>query len=121
MGHRWTDDDDMRLVAAVDAGLSAKDNLPRSMAVWWAYVAGRLGFDDVSPDEARTRWERFRVIRFESLDSVIAQFDEYERSIVEIKVDDITAMRGELRQLIEAVADLRTGVGYLVRVSEEKV
>lgn len=115
MGHRWTDDDDMRLVAAVDAGLSAKDNLPRSMAVWWAYVAGRLGFDDVSPDEARTRWERFRVIRFESLDSVIAQFDEYERS------DDITAMRGELRQLIEAVADLRTGVGYLVRVSEEKV
>jgi hypothetical protein len=59
MRHRWTTDDDAALLAAVEGCLPMREALAEQpRIVWWAAVCGRLALPDVTPDAARSRWER---------------------------------------------------------------
>jgi hypothetical protein len=56
--HKWTVADDAALRVAVEACLPLQAVMKGNREVWWAAVCGRMGLPDVSPDAARTRWER---------------------------------------------------------------
>jgi septal ring factor EnvC (AmiA/AmiB activator) len=53
----WTPEDDAALTIAVKAVLPLAF---RTRDLWWAAVCGRMGLPDVTPDSARSRWERLQ-------------------------------------------------------------
>jgi hypothetical protein len=55
--HVWTDDDDARLRADIEAVLPLQDSL-KTRTSFWAAVCGRLALADVTPAAARSRYDR---------------------------------------------------------------
>jgi len=112
--HIWTEEDDVKLVAAVSAltgMLSKKTNL-------WSAVCGRLGPElVVTPDVARTRWRRLRQLqqaaeeqeRLEEDDPkdppVENAWDRCERLVDEHEQDQLGRIEGSLADLHTLLLD----------------
>lgn len=124
MTHRWTDEDDAALRVAVEACLPMQETMRGGREIWWAAVCGRLGLTDVSPDAARTRWQRLRqgdtLETTEAWERVAEKVEQYEQSLLEAAVEDIADLRAKVDEIYEWVRDARDGIAYLVRQWEGK-
>lgn len=126
MTHRWTDEDDAALRVAVEACLPMQDTMRGGREIWWAAVCGRLGLIDVSPDAARTRWQRLRqgdtLETTEAWERVAEKVEQYEQSLLEAAVEDIADLRAKVNEMYEWFGpggiwfrDVRDGIAYIVR------
>lgn len=126
MAHRWTDDDDKALSEAVEACLPMQETMRGNREVWWAAVCGRLGLVDVTPDAARTRWQRLRQgdtsKTTEAWDRVAEKVEAYEQSLLEAAAEDVAEVRQKVNEMYEWFRDVRDGIAYLVQEwkSDEK-
>jgi len=103
MKHMWTDEDDGALTDAVEACLPMRDAMKGNREIWWAAVCGRLGFSDVSPDAARTRWQRLRQGKArsttESWDRLAERVEEYEQSLLETTASSVAEMSKKVDEM----------------------
>jgi len=110
MSHRWTAVDDTTLMSAVEACLPMQAAMRGLRVVWWAAVCGRMGFTDVSPDSARTRYQRLlqeaNGAKEGGWDRVAHQVEEYEQSLLESAVEQITVVRRKIDELSVVVTQL---------------
>ena len=124
--HDWTDADDAALLAAVEGCLPLREMFPARLG-WWGCVLGRSGLD-VTPDAARSRWERLETRRRNdeiaakealgramqaacagptvpvesSWDRVARQVEEYEATVGEATLETATEVLAILGQVQRA-------------------
>lgn len=119
MAHRWSDEDDSRLMDAVEACLPMQQALKGDRSLWWAAVCGKMGLSDVTPDAARTRWQCLRqgdtLKSSEAWDRVSERVEEFEQSLLEEIRDDGASVRSMVVDIHEWMRDVRDGVAFLVR------
>jgi hypothetical protein len=118
MTHKWSDKDDVALREAVEACLPMQETMKGGREIWWAAVCGRLGFTDVSPDAARTRWQRLRqgdtMETTEVWDRVAERVEQYEQSLLESAAYDIADVREKVNEMHDVLCDVCESVNKLV-------
>ena len=123
--HDWTDADDAALLAAVEGCLPLREMFTARLG-WWGCVLGRSGLD-VTPDAARSRWERLEARRRDTetaarlalehvaeqqgvtpgtvesgWDRVARQIEEYEATVGEATLETATEVLAVLGQVQRA-------------------
>lgn len=103
MPHKWTEEDEAKLAEAVEACLPMQENMQEAREVWWAAVVGRMGLVDVTPEAARTRWQRLQNGEAkkvpEAWDRLAERVDEYEQSLLEATAGDVADIRRKVGEL----------------------
>ena len=115
--HRWTPEHDASLLVAVEAMLPIRERLGGRMAFWAAVVgASRL---DLSPDGARSRWERLgrerrkreaaavRILDVAPVEDgwsrAARRVEEYEATVGEATLETVTELGARVAQLQRSV------------------
>lgn len=111
MKHSWTPEDDEKLLKAVEECEYMRDAVPERDA-WWAMVAGRAGLY-VTPDSARTRWQKLRNMArkrqddaFETAEKIVESEEDYRKAFAEdphVLLLDIRAHLLDIKDLLKAI------------------
>ena len=120
MRHKWTKEEEERLERAVSECIERRKELKGPREVFWALVVGRAGLD-VSPGAARARWEKLEKERKSSnqdaWSDVAQRVVEYERSIAEQTLDEVSQLREMVVNMRTSIAGLHESVGLLHEVN----
>lgn len=111
MKHIWTQEETDRLEAAVRDCEHLRGIIP-IRETWWAMVAGRAGLE-VTPDAARTRWQKTRRTERERTDESWRDASTRAEAFEQDKLD---YMQQAIDDIKEELAEMRANISALLRI-----